>query len=389
MCKSAERGALEGSGGAETSQDFSGALPPTDSDWDLSTTAASGGEPSQRLGGGQDCPVSVLNWNIVEDWRAVLPLSRWTTVTADETLLNHLFALFWTWDHSLARILHRELLLDGLTADTQGPGRPDTRFCSEFLINSILAVSTSCFHKSDDFRAAAPRGSSFADEAFRLLAVHQEQVEVSLMQGVAILSVHEMTFGDLPLGTSLFFDKLSALRASSKIFDGPDWMDSMEVAQGDPKESKVGEALASIANGFHCLDLKLSLIANRPSTALGLAGIPPSQEEGGSPLWIPYPVSAGPQLSYHSNANVAEYELSQLAGEFLPAIEESRSSLVPDYRRSKALYDRFLAWKSSSQDFMLRGHYTAQAPCWASLLYVHELRGILGIDKLTERQGLV
>lgn len=142
MCKSAERGALEGSGGAETSQDFSGALPPTDSDWDLSTTAASGGEPSQRLGGGQDCPVSVLNWNIVEDWRAVLPLSRWTTVTADETLLNHLFALFWTWDHSLARILHRELLLDGLTADTQGPGRPDTRFCSEFLINSILAVST-------------------------------------------------------------------------------------------------------------------------------------------------------------------------------------------------------------------------------------------------------
>lgn len=106
-------------------------------------------------------------------------------------------------------------------------------------------------------------------------------------------------------------------------------------------------------------------------------------------MWIPYPVSAGPQLSYHSNANVAEYELSQLAGEFLPAIEESRSSLVPDYRRSKALYDRFLAWKSSSHDFMQRGHYTAQAPCWASLLYVHELRGILGIDKLTERQGLV
>ena len=78
---------------------------------------------------------------------------------------------------------------------------------------------------------------------------------MSLMQGVAILSVHEMTFGDLPLGTSLFFDKLSALRASSKIFDGPDWMESMEVAQGDSKESKVGEALASIAKGLHCLDL--------------------------------------------------------------------------------------------------------------------------------------
>ena len=53
----------------------------------------------------------------------------------------------------------------------------------------------------------------------------------------------------------LFVDKLGAPRASAKIFDVPDWMDSMEVAQGDSKESKVGEALASIANGFHCLDL--------------------------------------------------------------------------------------------------------------------------------------
>ncbi|UNI14819.1 hypothetical protein JDV02_001411 [Purpureocillium takamizusanense] len=369
MGKSAEWRTLDYSKRAGDSQGVDDVFSRAASGLDGRPTSTSDGEPSQRLHLHEGSPsTTFLTWSALGEFRPVLPLSRWTAVTRDEGVLNHLFALFWTWDHSLARILHRELLLDSLTADPEAPGHIDTCFCSQFLINSILAISTSCFYKSDGPSMFALRGSSFADEAFQLLAIQQEPIEVSLMQGVAILSVHEMTFGDLPLGTSLFFDKLSALKSSSTVLDGPGWLG---YDRGNPKASKVEQAMASIANGFHCLDVRMSLIANRPATALGLSGTPPPQEEGVSPLWTPYPVAAEPQLSYHSQVSAAEYELTQMACEFLPAIEESRSSVVPDYCSSKELYDRFLAWKSSSPD-MLRCQ-TIQAPSWTNLRVWFEL----------------
>lgn len=76
---------------------------------------------------------------------ATLPLARWTTVSNDENLLNHLFTLFWTWESTLSRILSRELLIDSLSAAPDATSSAssglETEFCSELLVNSILAIS--------------------------------------------------------------------------------------------------------------------------------------------------------------------------------------------------------------------------------------------------------
>lgn len=74
-----------------------------------------------------------------------LRLSQWTKVSNDDDLLSYLFSLFWTWERSLTRILHREMLLDSLSpewdATSDAPTTTQTAFCSELLVNSILAVS--------------------------------------------------------------------------------------------------------------------------------------------------------------------------------------------------------------------------------------------------------
>ena len=84
---------------------------------------------------------------------ANLPLSRWTSVSNDDKLLTHLFTLFWTWEATLTRILHREWLLHSLSAKPAGEGvvssaspidAQEAQFCSELLINSILAISMVC-----------------------------------------------------------------------------------------------------------------------------------------------------------------------------------------------------------------------------------------------------
>lgn len=77
---------------------------------------------------------------------ATLPIARWTLVSIDDEMLTHLFTLFWTWDHTVARIIHWGLFVDDMCAeihlpvDAQDP--PRHQFCSEFLINAMLAAAT-------------------------------------------------------------------------------------------------------------------------------------------------------------------------------------------------------------------------------------------------------
>lgn len=94
---------------------------------------------------------------------------------------------------------------------------------------------------------------------------------------------------------------------------------------------------------------KMRLITNHSASVLGLGQvIPPQVEDHTYPLWIPYPTLANSQLSYHSHVLVREHELSRLTNELLPVIEQNRSTLVPDYRGARTLYERLLQWKSST-----------------------------------------
>lgn len=71
---------------------------------------------------------------------SALPISRWTSVSTDDKLLNHLLLLFWTWDTTANRVVDRTLFEDGLKfldpSDQRG-----LQFCSPFLVNALLALA--------------------------------------------------------------------------------------------------------------------------------------------------------------------------------------------------------------------------------------------------------
>lgn len=76
----------------------------------------------------------------------LLPLSNWTLVAAGDALLTHLFKLFFTWDTTLTRLFHRRLLTEIIVyrqvAERPYENQLDAQFCSELLVNSILAYAT-------------------------------------------------------------------------------------------------------------------------------------------------------------------------------------------------------------------------------------------------------
>jgi hypothetical protein len=57
--------------------------------------------------------------------------------------MNHLLTLFWTWDNVVERAIYRPIFEDDvLTADPHSNDPQAHQFCSSFLVNALLALSS-------------------------------------------------------------------------------------------------------------------------------------------------------------------------------------------------------------------------------------------------------
>ncbi|KAG6002241.1 hypothetical protein E4U21_003301 [Claviceps maximensis] len=128
-----------------------------------------------------------------------LPLSRWTAVSDDDAILTHVFKLFWTWDATPSRTVHRGMLIEAIYARERGDARLTdqllSHFCSEALINAILAYAVDSFTSTEEGEAKF-KGRDFAREAERLLNLQPRVNTIASLQTTAILSAFEHAFGD-------------------------------------------------------------------------------------------------------------------------------------------------------------------------------------------------
>jgi DNA-binding transcriptional MerR regulator len=66
-----------------------------------------------------------------------VPAAPWTTVTNDDSLVSYLISLWLTWSHPFCNWIDRDLFIrDMKSSDT------NSKFCSPFLVNSILAEAS-------------------------------------------------------------------------------------------------------------------------------------------------------------------------------------------------------------------------------------------------------
>lgn len=63
-----------------------------------------------------------------------VPAAPWTTVTVDDDHVSHLILLWFTWVHPFYNWIDRDLFLRDMQS-----GKLDSKFCSPFLVNAILA----------------------------------------------------------------------------------------------------------------------------------------------------------------------------------------------------------------------------------------------------------
>ncbi|KAH7237907.1 hypothetical protein B0J15DRAFT_503142, partial [Fusarium solani] len=269
-----------------------------------------------------------------------LPISRWTTVSNDEKLLNHLFLLFWTWDIICNRAIDRTIFEEDLRFLNPSSNPPDLlHFCSPFLVNALLAVS--CLYTKNPATFDQPgdsdsRGQAFAKEAERLLALEDTSPSLPVAQGLALI-------------------RMQARYLALRLDNIPR---STDAAIAGSRQRKEAHALSWISWGFYVLDWKpmhglcRRLVIKKPNRLKSW------NDETTSPLckkdnpdywWFPYPVSVVPQKSLKREIFEAECDLTEITEQVLEFLIPLEEGCLPRRNAQKALelYKKLTQWKFS------------------------------------------
>ncbi|GFF42399.1 hypothetical protein IFM58399_06596 [Aspergillus lentulus] len=114
-----------------------------------------------------------------------VPAAPWTTVTDDDEHVSHLISLWFTWVHPFYNWIDRDLFLRDMQS-----GSLDSKFCSPFLVNAILADACAYSDSLDSdasSRDAAAQGARFYNEAKRLLDKEEGRITLATAQGLGVL----------------------------------------------------------------------------------------------------------------------------------------------------------------------------------------------------------
>ncbi|KMK59614.1 C6 transcription factor, putative [Aspergillus fumigatus Z5] len=206
-----------------------------------------------------------------------VPAAPWTTVTADDEFVSHLISLWFTWVHPFYYWIDRELFLRDMQS-----GSLDSKFCSPFLVNAILADA--CAY-SDSLESDA-QGARFYNEAKRLLDKEEGRITLATAQGLGVLWIC----------------------ASMTRKDRHGWIHQSQLAYAvqelfpsiTPPKDVDGEALdlvraanvtiwglSNIAMTHAVSSRKASLI--KPPRKIRL---PPITHDPDTDLWVPYPTES-------------------------------------------------------------------------------------------------
>ncbi|KZL80738.1 c6 transcription factor [Colletotrichum incanum] len=315
-------------------------------------TTSSGGSAKEQTAGNTDSD-------------PILPVSRWTIVSQDNKLLTYLIDLFWTWDGTLSHLIDRELFVSGLSSarPTSSTGR-QRRFCSPFLVNAILAVtSLHATRKHPDSYSGdiVTLGHKFASHAFELLESEKGVSSLTLLQGAAVLWLFSSNEGSRASRAqcasleSLLQDTWLALgleTGGSALFrlSGKD----------DAHDVKIWQAVSHITWGFYCFFAKVAMLfspdmlVSRPLIMKTFEDLE-AQQNFGSPASVS---SSGEdaianQASYQLQVFSAKCSLCEITDQFISGFGKNGQISLLDSAHCTALYNKLLCWKLTLPDHLM------------------------------------
>ncbi|KAM5357655.1 hypothetical protein ACJZ2D_016043 [Fusarium nematophilum] len=295
--------------------------------------------------------------------KSVLPISQWTTLSTDDRYLTHLLNLFFAWDNTLSHAIPRTGFLQDLNAGPKEVGK----FCSKFLVNSIIAISHLFMSQGASSRQCGDlrsRGRMFADEALRMLRDEQQRPSIPLLQGLIVLWIYEVNYGVKAKAEALldqFYYFHNVLGLSDLAMPAVDCAIPSQTSTSHLINE--GQVLSYIVWGFFCLEAKLSLTFSR-AMRIGKPKIPKTFEDAYSSIfakpdapeyfWFPYPRQCAPRQSLFREIISLECQLAEMIHEVSGFFAPTNSGIpASNYNETRTAYERLLRWGTrASQRFL-------------------------------------
>ncbi|OBS23068.1 hypothetical protein FPOA_03631 [Fusarium poae] len=284
-----------------------------------------------------------------------LPLSRWTTVSQDDRQMNHLLTMFFTWDNIVERAIYRPIFEeDTIALDPSLANNYPRNFCSEFLVNALLAAS--CLYSLDpafykEPQDSSTRGRRWADEA-EILLEKIDKPSLPLLQGLYSLFVYEGVIGEGTKAVKYFLRSMDVYKVLNDT-----WTTQQRGGADDARLERERQAISWCLWGFYCCEWRSSQafgfrkLTRKPKMEKAWLDhdFPLSKPDCVGYWWFPYPVSYQIQKSLQVEMRTADVALSEIAEETLDFIYPEEGQLPPQANTQRALeiYDKYVEWKYS------------------------------------------
>lgn len=134
---------------------------------------------------------SITKQNVKEEQSAP-SFGPWTVVTSDHALIKHLLTLYFCWEYPIFASVSKEHFLADFNTKRH-------TYCSSLLVNAILAVGCVFSRGAEDMtqtgHAVTKIGHQFFSEAERLWAIGRDDVSLTTVQALGIMSIFEASRG--------------------------------------------------------------------------------------------------------------------------------------------------------------------------------------------------
>ncbi|KAL1885760.1 hypothetical protein Plec18167_001255 [Paecilomyces lecythidis] len=274
-----------------------------------------------------------------------VPAKPWTDVTDDSHFVSHLVSLYFTWSHPSCQLVDQELFLEHMMA-----GDLNSRLCSPFLVNSLLAVA--CMYSDFEQALAVPgdassRGQHFHAEAERLWKEEDGKITLTNLQGV-ILMVSTLYLRGKDNVCWL------TLRQAVQMAQDLEILQASEPSPApweSPRSKDMGQSRALTSWGLFILNAQVTLALSRQAAMKTPAFRPYPRDQLDDRIpWTPYPRST--QIDYAKKPALLRHILVELSDltEILVDMQDwlfnRDASIITDvcWSTAMAFYARLQKW---------------------------------------------
>ncbi|QGA12441.1 hypothetical protein EYB26_000085 [Talaromyces marneffei] len=272
-----------------------------------------------------------------------VPASPWTTVTDDEAFVSHLVSLYFTWDYPFYSFLDLNVLIDQMRSRDL-----NSEFCSQFLVNALLAHACSYSEYSEAYGIpgdVASKGAKFLKEAEKCLRQRRDDVGFSTLQGTMILYERYSMTGQDDLGYTMLHKAIDIADRLGYIGGEGQTIDLSNKSQDFYNSSvKTVWGLFQLDTVAHTGFLKPCRIKN-----VRLSRTPALSIERDADCWTTYPSQKPPRKGFFVTYFDKACTLSEIARDisitlFADEIDDDKERLSAAVN---SLYTRMKKWHES------------------------------------------